>query len=87
MGTTMETTAKTVSDYRDGCIAQLADDLAMMTERAVNAEADRDSYRVLAQQTLHALHDVTAERDQLRLRARQLLEAIRALRNQERIAA
>jgi len=71
----------------DLCVEQLANDLAMMAERAVNAEADRDGYRTLAQETLHALRFVMIERDQLRRRVRQLLETLRTRRSQDQRAA
>ena len=53
-------------DYRDSVIEEFADQLQVMYERAIDAEADRDSYRLLAQQLLHALHHVTVHRDLLR---------------------
>ena len=53
-------------DHRDDTIAQLADDLALAVDRATNAEASAESYRLLSQQLLHALHHVTLERDVLR---------------------
>ena len=42
--------------------------------------ADRESYRALAQQALHALRHLTVERDRLRVRIRALLERLRVLR-------
>ena len=52
----METTGPTIPNLKDGCIEQLADDLARMTERAINAEVDRDSYRLVARQLLEVVH-------------------------------
>ena len=44
------------ADYRDLTIEQLADDLALMTERAVTTEASRDTYRSMMQELLRILH-------------------------------
>jgi hypothetical protein len=44
-------------DYRDLCIEQLADELHAMTDRAIDAEVDRDSYR----RTLHVCAAILAK--------------------------
>lgn len=59
-------------DYRDDCIEQLADELAATMRRAesaefdlctcqeqlVRAEADRDTWRLVAVQGIHHAHDL-----------------------------
>lgn len=42
--------------------------------------SERDAYRLLAQQTIHALHGLTCDRDRLRERHHALLAEYRALR-------
>ena len=43
-------------DYKDDVIETLSDELHVMTERAVSAEADRDAYRLVVRQLLQILH-------------------------------
>jgi hypothetical protein len=54
--------------------------IVAMTAELREARCDRESYRRLAQQALHALHAVTRERDQLRDRYHHLLERQRSHR-------
>lgn len=68
-------------DYRDDVIEQLADDLAAMTERAIVAEAERDSWRRVAQMAIHHAHDLYMETQResvtrLRDENRELREAL-----------
>ena len=44
------------------------------------ARRERDSYRLLAQQAIHALHDVSKDRDRLQARYYALLDEYRAAR-------
>jgi hypothetical protein len=55
-----------VRDDRDLVIEALADSEAALVDRIVDLTCERDSYRLLAQQLLGALHVVTLERDVLR---------------------
>jgi hypothetical protein len=64
-----------------------ADAEADLRERVASLDADCRAYRMLAQQAVHALHELTVERDRLRDRVRQLCNEIRALRRSERRAA
>jgi hypothetical protein len=62
-------TSMNLPDRVTGLAALLADstiEVSRLRARVADLEADRDSYRLLAQQTLHALHHVTLERDVLR---------------------
>ena len=56
------------SPAADGCDALdiLAHSEAHLLDQATDLTAERDRYRELAQQALHALHAVTMERDVLR---------------------
>ena len=67
-------------DYRDIVIEELADAEALLLERVASLEADVQSYRLLAQEAIHALHDLARERDRLRERHHRLLNEYRALR-------
>lgn len=69
-------------DNRDLVIEQLADSEAELLERVAQFEADRDSYRLLAQQAIHMLHDLTQQRDRLRASHHRLLDEYRRLRAQ-----
>jgi hypothetical protein len=51
-----------------------------LTQKLAIASGERDNYRALAQQAIHALHDVTADRDRLRQRYYRLLDEQRARR-------
>ena len=68
----------------DACrlLADTVRDLALWHGRAEDLEAERDSYRLLAQQTIHALHDLQARQRIQSERYQQLLEDMRSLRTQ-----
>lgn len=70
------------ADYRDTVIEQLADAEATLTDQIVELTVWRDTFRELAQQAIHALHELTVEHNQLRERDRRLLAEYRALRVQ-----
>jgi hypothetical protein len=61
-------------DHRDGVIETLAASEAWLLERVVDLTTERDAYRAVAHQAVHALHSLTAERDRLRISVRVLLE-------------
>jgi hypothetical protein len=65
----------------------LADSEAALVERLASVEADRDIYRLLAQEGLHALHHQTVTLDRLRMAHYRLLDEYRALRRREQVAA
>jgi hypothetical protein len=67
-----------MAGYQDLTIADLADDLAVMTSRAIEAEADRDAYKVLVSESLTALHMVTKQRDRLRAELRNVQRMVAA---------
>lgn len=67
-------------NYETLVIRTLAADLAVMTERAVNAEADRDSYRLLAQTALGVTARLTKINERQTQRIRQLLTTERPAR-------
>lgn len=46
-------------DYRDVAIEQLAADEAALRARVASLEADVESYRLVAQQAIHAVHRLT----------------------------
>jgi len=56
----------------DEVITILATSEAQLRTRVRSLEADIDAYRALAQQLLHALHDLTVRHDQLRRSEAQL---------------
>ncbi len=62
------------SDYRDIVIEELADAEALLLERVESLEEDVQSYRLLAQEAIHALHDLARERDRRRERHHRLLD-------------
>lgn len=69
--------------FINGILAELrvlGHDYALEVERRVNAEADRDAYRLLSQQLLHHNHNLTIDGDRRDLRHRQLLEEYRRVR-------
>jgi hypothetical protein len=68
--------------YHDLVIPELADCEAYLLERVASLEADVVAYRMLAQQAIHALHDVVLNRDRLRASHHRLLDEYRALRVQ-----
>ena len=69
-----------VRDYRDLCIADLAQSEAALCERNAALEREREAYRLLAQEAIHALHALTCERDRLRCRLRLVVNELRARR-------
>ena len=71
-----------MADYRDCCIRLLSDDLHQMTTRAIEAETERDAYRDVAVEGIHALHHLTRERDCLRRQLRHLRDEYRRSRQQ-----
>jgi hypothetical protein len=71
------------ADYRDDVIEHFAYSEALLLDQIVDLTIERDSYRLLSQQLLHALHEVTLERDVLR--DQRTLDR-RALREEQRAA-
>jgi hypothetical protein len=67
-------------DYRDAVIEHQAAEIVELEHRLHDASAETESYRALAQEGIHALHDVIKERDQLRADRDRLLEENRARR-------
>jgi hypothetical protein len=74
-------------DHRDLCIEALADSEAALLARIEELETERAAYRVLAQESLHALHALTRKYDRLTDRLRALVAELRVLRGTERRAA
>jgi hypothetical protein len=66
-------------DYKDFVIEQQADDLHLMTERAIDAEADRDSYRLITRQLLTILHVAISDPEAWPRRARTYREQHKAM--------
>lgn len=69
-------------DYRDLAIETLADAEAELLDRVVDLMIERDAYRLLAQQAIHRLRELTVERDQLRASHHRLIDEYRTLRAQ-----
>jgi len=69
-----------VTDARDLVIDALVDAEAELLERLA-------TYRTLAHEAVHSLHEVTADRDRLRAQHHQLLDEYRALLRQQATAA
>lgn len=74
-------------DYRDDVIEALADSEAALwcqvqalAERAVNAETDRDAYRLVAVQWSHYAHREHGEHQRLLARYERLRDEYRSLR-------
>ena len=61
-------------------LRQAGQEYLVMAERAVNAEADRDAYRLLSQQALHRVHELTLESDRRDVRYRQVVDEYRRFR-------
>jgi len=61
-------------------IADLSAVLAETDRLLITAICERDAYRLLAQQAIHQLANLTRDHDRLRDRQHQLLEELRALR-------
>lgn len=77
----------TARDYRDDVIAELAaseaalrDQVLLLVERAVNAEADRDAFRLVAVQCLHENHAQHLRCERMDGQLERLREETRALR-------
>jgi GTP1/Obg family GTP-binding protein len=51
-------------DYRDLVIEAFADEGAQLREALADVAADRDSYRELAQEAIHRLHDAQRQQQQ-----------------------
>lgn len=68
-------------------IEELAGCEAVLRERLASVEADRDIYRMLAQEGLHALHHQGVTLSRLRASHHRLLDEYRALRQREQAAA
>jgi hypothetical protein len=64
-------------DYRDLVIEELADSEAALLDQIVDLVRERDAYRLLAQQAIHALHDGE-------LQTRRLRESLRLMREERR---
>jgi hypothetical protein len=62
-------------DWRDDLIVQLADDEAALLEHLVDLTAERDAYRRVCVEAIHALHAAARELEDLRRR----LERARSL--------
>jgi len=65
-------------------IEALAHSEVILVERVADLTDERNSYRALAQQALHALHELTVERHQFRTRLARLLKELRAVGDDER---
>ncbi len=65
-------------------VEALAHSEAILVERVADLTDERDSYRLLAQQALHALHELTVELDRFRTRVSRLLKELRAVSDYER---
>ena len=67
-------------DHRDLAIEDLVEQVASL-------EVDVDAYRALAQQALHALHELHVQQRLHEQRYVRLLEELRRLKGEQRIAA
>ena len=67
-------------DYCDMVLEELALSEAGLLERAGEPEADRDAYRMLAQQAIHQRHAVTQRLCRLRAQHCRLIDEYRTLR-------
>lgn len=67
-------------DYKDFVIEMLSDEAVLYEERLASLEADVLSYRMLAQEAIHALHHLTVSHDRLRESHHRLIDEYRALR-------
>jgi hypothetical protein len=68
------------SDCKDAVIEMLAHSEADLLERVRRLEADKVTYRELAQAGIQALHQLTIERNRWRAQHRRLVEEYRQLR-------
>jgi hypothetical protein len=71
---------RTYRGHLDMVIEMLADENAELHEQLLETQIDRDSYRRLAQEAIHALHLVTNQRDTARKTIRELREIASAER-------
>lgn len=69
-------------DYKDFVIEILSDEAVLRAERIASLEAEVISYRMLAQEGIHALHHLTVAHDRLRESHYRLIDEYRALRVQ-----
>lgn len=69
-----------MSDYRDVVIADFAASEAALLERVVDLTIERDSYRLVAAQSIHALHHQGRELALLHARHERLIEEYRRFR-------
>lgn len=69
-------------DYRDLVIEMATDAEVLLVESLVRLKADRDAYRMLAQQAVQALHDRTRDLEALREQHHRLVDEYRHLRGQ-----
>jgi hypothetical protein len=67
-------------DYRDDVIEALAQSEAELLERIVDLTTERDSYRLVAVQGIHVLHELQAELERVRRQHERLSEEYRAFR-------
>jgi hypothetical protein len=67
-------------DHRDLVIEELAASERRLTEHVALAESERDGYRVVAQQAIHALHREQLEAKRLREALERLRDEFRSLR-------
>lgn len=66
----------------DMVMEDLVDSEAELRDALIVTTADRDAYRILSHQAIHALHDLTRQRDRLREQHARLLDEYRSLRVQ-----
>ena len=67
-------------DHRDLVIEALADSEAALLGRLEELETERAAYRVVAQESLHALHRLTVKYDRVTARLRAIVDELRELR-------
>lgn len=72
------------ADVYQACIEAFAASEAAAIDRIVDLICDRDAYRLLAQQLLHALHRAFLERDQINQRYQRLNQEYSKLREGRR---
>jgi len=65
-------------------IETLCESQLLLRERVASLEADVDAYRLVAQQALHHLHDLTRTHDRLQAQYRSLIEQYWEVRGQLR---
>ena len=73
-------------DYRDAVIEALADSEDALLRRIVELMIERDTYRLIAVQAVHALCDRRQQRDRLREQHHCLLDERRLARTQREAA-